>query len=287
MIVDENEKKKEEKNERLLVDLYEYYFLKLDYNICEDLVSICVPCLLKVTLNKEGNEETQKEVEMALLALSNIRELYRSEKELYLNEIKEIIQNHQKHQNLTRFAYQSAWQFLYNRNFFFNELESVIVNELHFAREARREIEDLSKCVDWKRKEEGKGEREAKEELILGRWLDVIHNYFDSLRLWNEESAELIDSIVQVFRASRDNNKEIHLKCLYLIRRAAKEKIVKIDELLKGGFIDSILEETQLPTLDDKIIINYLVFYEVISERLKDEEKDEMEEEKRKKTIIR
>ncbi|KAH7819577.1 uncharacterized protein MONOS_13608 [Monocercomonoides exilis] len=35
-------------------------------------VSVCMPCLLKFALKKDGNQEAQKEVEMALLALNNI-----------------------------------------------------------------------------------------------------------------------------------------------------------------------------------------------------------------------
>ncbi|KAH7819640.1 uncharacterized protein MONOS_7032 [Monocercomonoides exilis] len=69
MIAEENEKKKEEKNEKLLVDFYEC-FLLLSLGFSTDLLSICVPFLLKVALNKEETDEAQKEVEMALLALS-------------------------------------------------------------------------------------------------------------------------------------------------------------------------------------------------------------------------
>eukprot|EP00770_Monocercomonoides_exilis_P014393 MONOS_14339.1-p1 / transcript=MONOS_14339.1 / gene=MONOS_14339 / organism=Monocercomonoides_exilis_PA203 / gene_product=unspecified product / transcript_product=unspecified product / location=Mono_scaffold00984:20000-20750(-) / protein_length=210 / sequence_SO=supercontig / SO=protein_coding / is_pseudo=false len=73
MIIDENEKKKEEKNEKFLTDLCECYALLIYQFSCE-LLSIIVPCLLKAASKKEGNEETQKEVKMALLALSNIKQ---------------------------------------------------------------------------------------------------------------------------------------------------------------------------------------------------------------------
>ncbi|KAH7828412.1 uncharacterized protein MONOS_15190 [Monocercomonoides exilis] len=109
---------------------------------------MCVSCLLKVTLKKEEDEETQKEVEMALLALSCIYSHYEIEQKQYLNEIKEIIHYHQEHHNLTRLAYLYAWEFLILRLNTDKSLNEVIVNELHFIREARREIEDLSKCVD-------------------------------------------------------------------------------------------------------------------------------------------
>eukprot|EP00770_Monocercomonoides_exilis_P000712 MONOS_703.1-p1 / transcript=MONOS_703.1 / gene=MONOS_703 / organism=Monocercomonoides_exilis_PA203 / gene_product=unspecified product / transcript_product=unspecified product / location=Mono_scaffold00011:252898-253649(-) / protein_length=184 / sequence_SO=supercontig / SO=protein_coding / is_pseudo=false len=69
MIINENEKK-DEKNEKLLADLCECY-ISLNFNFEPELLSICVSCLLKVALKKDENEETQKEVEMALLALGN------------------------------------------------------------------------------------------------------------------------------------------------------------------------------------------------------------------------
>ncbi|KAH7825155.1 uncharacterized protein MONOS_1472 [Monocercomonoides exilis] len=67
----EEEKKKERKNKKLLIDLCECFVL-LNNRINSELISICIPCLLKIALKKEENEETQKEVEIALLALSNI-----------------------------------------------------------------------------------------------------------------------------------------------------------------------------------------------------------------------
>ncbi|KAH7818815.1 uncharacterized protein MONOS_8868 [Monocercomonoides exilis] len=71
MIIDENEKKKEEMNEKRLIDLCECYLL-LNRWPSSEMDSIYVPCLLKVALKKDETEEAQKEVEMALLALGNI-----------------------------------------------------------------------------------------------------------------------------------------------------------------------------------------------------------------------
>ncbi|KAH7826359.1 uncharacterized protein MONOS_8649 [Monocercomonoides exilis] len=65
------EKKNEEKNEKLLIDLCECYLFLIEFFSSES-ISISVSCLLVVALKKEENEETQKEVEMALLALSRI-----------------------------------------------------------------------------------------------------------------------------------------------------------------------------------------------------------------------
>ncbi|KAH7819689.1 uncharacterized protein MONOS_17934 [Monocercomonoides exilis] len=76
MIAEEEEKKeKEKRNEKLLVDLCECY-LFLSCGFTHELLSVCSPCLLKAASVKEESEENQKDVEMALLALSCIRADY-------------------------------------------------------------------------------------------------------------------------------------------------------------------------------------------------------------------
>eukprot|EP00770_Monocercomonoides_exilis_P011724 MONOS_11668.1-p1 / transcript=MONOS_11668.1 / gene=MONOS_11668 / organism=Monocercomonoides_exilis_PA203 / gene_product=unspecified product / transcript_product=unspecified product / location=Mono_scaffold00599:22165-23325(+) / protein_length=317 / sequence_SO=supercontig / SO=protein_coding / is_pseudo=false len=112
MIVEED-KKKEEKDEKLLVDLCECYLLFNSFASSE-MISICMPCLLKVALKKEENMETQKDVEMALLAFGTIW-YCKTEEDQYLDEIKEIIQYHKEHRNLTQLSYQSAWELLINQ----------------------------------------------------------------------------------------------------------------------------------------------------------------------------
>ncbi|KAH7819736.1 uncharacterized protein MONOS_17892 [Monocercomonoides exilis] len=144
MIINENEKK-EDKNDRLLVDLCECY-ASFRSNFSKEWISIIVPCLLKAGLRKEESKEVQKDVEMALLALCNTK-YYFIEQELYLNEIKDIVKYHQEHHNLTQLAYQYAWEFLINRLLCDNSLEDVVVNELHFAREAARELEELTRSL--------------------------------------------------------------------------------------------------------------------------------------------
>ncbi|KAH7832281.1 uncharacterized protein MONOS_18520 [Monocercomonoides exilis] len=180
-------KKKGEKNEKLLIGLCECC-VTLRYIISPELFSICFPYLLKVVLKKEENEETQKEVEIALLALRHAN--YRKGiEELYLNEIIEIIRYHQEHHNLTQLAYQSTWEFLMSRPYFDDEsLEEVVVNELCFCKEAKREIEELSKSVDWRRTEEEKERgKKGKEEIILLEWLKTLDIYFYCCRLRIEE----------------------------------------------------------------------------------------------------
>ncbi|KAH7828472.1 uncharacterized protein MONOS_17183 [Monocercomonoides exilis] len=218
MIIEE-EKKKEEKDEKHLADLYEC-FISLSFDFPQGLILMCVSCLLKVALKKEEDEETQKEVEMALLALSCIYSHYEIEQKQYLNEIKEIIQYHQEHHNLTRLAYLYAWEFLIFRLDTDKSLNEVIVNELYFGREARRELKELSKCVDWKRKEERRGEKEGKEEYILIEGLQY-------------ESVELISSITQIYRAATDNREDI--------------------DMLKGGAVDAVLEGLQRHTFKGKM----------------------------------
>ncbi|KAH7829963.1 uncharacterized protein MONOS_18560 [Monocercomonoides exilis] len=70
-MIDENEKKKG-KDEKQLTDCCECYLL-LSNDYISSLLPICVLSLLNAALKKEENEEVQKEVEIALLALSNIK----------------------------------------------------------------------------------------------------------------------------------------------------------------------------------------------------------------------
>ncbi|KAH7823447.1 uncharacterized protein MONOS_17605 [Monocercomonoides exilis] len=280
LIINE-EKKKEEKNERRLIDLCECYLLLNDEEIPDELLSIIVPCLLKIASKKDKTEEIQKEVETALLALGNIG-FWELEEELYLKEMKDIINYHQKHHNLTRLAYQSAWQFFIYRFFNDDSLEEVIANKLHFAREARREIEELTRCIDWKRKKEGRRRKEAKEVRIIKRWIQTFEKFFLSCSLWNEEYEEIIGSIVRVFRASKDKYREICKGCISSLRNAAQNRDVKVDDLLKGRAVDAVLEEIQRPTLNGKIAFESLQFFTNVSRRLKEEADGETDEAKRK-----
>ncbi|KAH7832728.1 uncharacterized protein MONOS_15396 [Monocercomonoides exilis] len=276
----EEKKKKDEKNEKLQTDLCECYLL-LNMWISSELLSICVPCLLKAASKKEESEDTRKEVEMALLALCNLR-FIKIEQELYLNEIKEIIQHHQEYHNLTRLAYQSAWRFLVSRLWDDNSLEKVIVVEQHFAREAARELEELSKSVDWKKNKKG-GERKEKEEMITTlRWMQTLSFFFGNCYLWNEEYVELFSSIVGVLRASRDNYREISEKCIYPFEEASGRRVVKIGSLWQSGAVDVALEEIHKSAKDDEIAAKILKFFMNVSRRLKEKKKDEIEEMKRK-----
>ncbi|KAH7817054.1 uncharacterized protein MONOS_13824 [Monocercomonoides exilis] len=240
------------------------------------MLCVCVPCLLKVASVKEESEETQKEVEMALLTLSRMGYCL-IERELYLKKITEIIKHQQKQRNLTKLAYQSAWDFLIYRFWVDNSLEEVIVNELHFSREAARELEELTKCVNWKKKEEEMNKEEAKEEFALVRWLQTSNIYFLSCRLQNEEYVELIGSIVQVYRAAKGNYGVISNQCIYPLKIAAERRDVRVEDLLNGGAVDTVLEGMQQPTLDDNVMRNCLYFFLNVSKRLKRKTDDELE----------
>ncbi|KAH7823324.1 uncharacterized protein MONOS_4190 [Monocercomonoides exilis] len=276
MIIDEDEKE-EGKDEKLLVDLCECY-LMLVHEIHWRLISICVPYLLKVALNKVEDENAQKEVEMALLALSRIGE-YGWIGEQHQKEIKEILKHHQKHRNLTCLAYYSAWRLLINGLYGNRKLEQMIVNKLHFAREAGRELNEEAKCVNWAVKNK---KQETEEDILLMKWLKILHVFIKDCKLWNEEYSELIGSIVQIFRVAMANHRGISCRCMELLRGAAGKRNIEIDDLLKGGVFDLILKELQRPTLNDSFFMNYMICLLEILKRLKKEEDGEASEAKRK-----
>ncbi|KAH7819259.1 uncharacterized protein MONOS_2884 [Monocercomonoides exilis] len=274
-MIAEEEKKKEGENEKLLVDLCECY-LMLRNNASSELISICVPRLLKVAMNRKENEETQKDVEMALLALNRIDIYVQIEQEPYMNELKEIMKNHQEHRNLTRLAYQCTWQFLICRFFNDKSLEEVIVNELHLAREARRELEELMKCIDWGRGKEEKRVTETKEAFTILSLLGIFEFYFSLCTIRKEEFVGLINSIVQIFRAAKDNHREIGSQCVNILRRAVGYRTAGVDGLLKGGAVEAFLEEIQRPTMDDEMVHHISMFFKEISIRCKKEERKDM-----------
>ncbi|KAH7828547.1 uncharacterized protein MONOS_4969 [Monocercomonoides exilis] len=281
MIIDENEKN-EGKNEKLLVDLCECYLL-LYGMFNPKLLLICSCCLLKVALNKEENEETQKEVEMALLSLSHIyRRNFFMDRELHLSALKEIIQNHLEHRNLTHLAYQMAWEFFIDRFFKDESLKGLIANELHFVREATRELDELTKCADWERNEEEGGGGKTKEVVIIMRWLEVIQTFFFQTRYRNEEYAELISSIVNVFRKAKAKFSRICRKCIYCIRAAVYNSAVKIEDLLESEAVDVVLEASPPSHVDIIKIDVYLDFFKILCGRLTCEEEIESDEAKRK-----
>ncbi|KAH7822141.1 uncharacterized protein MONOS_5955 [Monocercomonoides exilis] len=197
MIIDE-EKKKEEKNEKLLTDLCECYLALLErkHFVPDDVLKIVVHYILRAASNKEESEEVQKEVEMALLPLSNIFP-YTVEKEEHEKELIEILLHHRQHHNLTHLAYQSA----------------LIL---------------LKGCMT------GRNLRQKKYEL----------------------------------EAANDNCRELHLKVMDLFQTMAISTIVSIDDMLKGGAIDCILEYMTKSTLDDEFVDSHVKTFLYIWERM-------------------
>ncbi|KAH7818753.1 uncharacterized protein MONOS_5292 [Monocercomonoides exilis] len=279
MMIDENEKK-EEKDVNHLIDLCECYLL-LEGLFSSKYHSIYMPFLLKVASKKEESKEVQKEVEMALLALVNTFR-HSIKKELYLSEIVEIIKRHQEFNNLTRLACSSAWVFLINRVYSDKSLEKVIVDELHFARDATRELEHLSKCVDWKREKEERKGKETKEELIIFGWICTITCYLSWCKLRNEELTGLIVGIADILFAAKDNYQKISNVCIDLFKVALRKEAVKAEGLLSCGVVDAVLEGIQQPTLNDYFAFDGLRILKKISKSLKGKKRDEIEEVKGK-----
>ncbi|KAH7826828.1 uncharacterized protein MONOS_18588 [Monocercomonoides exilis] len=279
MVVEE-EKKKERMNESLLIDLCECYLMLNDNFFSEKLLSICVPNLLQVALKKEVCKEVQKDVELALTALSCISTSINVKQEWYLNKIKEIIQYHQKHHNLTHLAYQSAWQFLIFRFCEDKSFKELIVNELHFAREAIKELEELTDCR--KRKKKEKKSKYRKTEKVFMRWVISLLYYVRTFQLLNEEHIELVHRLVCLHRADIKNEIEILESFVIIFWEMSGNESVCIDILLKEGAFDEILKEIQLSTSKNEIIYYCLAFYLKISDRLKEKKYDEKEEKERK-----
>ncbi|KAH7826717.1 uncharacterized protein MONOS_14817 [Monocercomonoides exilis] len=283
---EEEERKRRRKNPKLLIDLCECCaMLRFYYNSKEELPAIAVPCLLKVGLNKKGSREAQKEVEMAVLALSNIGSVAPGNEDLYFNEMREIIQHHQEHRNLTRLAYQSAWKFLINRLRYDKSFEENFVNELKFIREASRELEELTKSVDWKRKDGEERGTESQEELVLMRWLYALRCFILGCKLWREEYVGIISSIAQLLREAKDNHIKIRNSCIRIFYETATgNKSAKVDFLLKGGAVDAVWGELHKSAMDNEIAAKILKFFMNVSKKLKEEDKEEKEKAKRKET---
>ncbi|KAH7815362.1 uncharacterized protein MONOS_18330 [Monocercomonoides exilis] len=284
-LIFEEYKKIEEKNKMVFVNICECYLLF--YNeVPHQLLSTCVSCLLIIALNKEETEEVQKKVEMALLTLSCIIEDFNIEKRLYFPDIKEIIEYHQKFHNLTQIAYQSAWEFLIKRRRNEDSLEEVIVNELHFAREATKEVEELAKCANWKRK--GKMKM-GKEGIVISRWLKTLGKFLDLCKSWDDECDELIHCLVSRFREANDNYGEINNVNMYFFIQAVRRRDKAIDAFLKNGAIEAVLEKVVQLNAKLRIVDNSLRMLKILLFGLKSEMEKENDEVKRKekKRVVR
>ncbi|KAH7831262.1 uncharacterized protein MONOS_3890 [Monocercomonoides exilis] len=269
MIVDEDKKKKEDKNEKLMIDLCECYMFHYDRDLSE-ILPIILPCVLNVALKKEESEETLKEVEIALLAISCTGYWRKMQKELYLNEIKEIVQYHQEHHNLTPLAYQSTWKFLITRLYKDKSLSEVFVNELHFSREAARELEEPEKHVDWKIKEnEMKKTKEVKE---ISKWIEMVDDFFEYSEQWNDECVVLVRCLSKLCVMARENFKAIVIEyCEIFSSIICSQPVLAVaNDVLKGGVFDFFMEELCHSTVEHDVMRFCLNFFYELSETFKE-----------------
>ncbi|KAH7822799.1 uncharacterized protein MONOS_7095 [Monocercomonoides exilis] len=259
MIIEED-KKKEEKNKKLIADLCECYMMLQDSDISKKLLSICMSCVVKVALNKEETLNTQKEVEMALFVLGDDRKFDIYDKKLNIKKITEIIHYHQEHHNLTHVAYQSAWWILMRRFRYNKSLEDIIANELHFVREAAREMEALTRNVDWTRKED----KEMKERITLERWLKALDVFGTLGQLQNEEFTKLTKLIIGICGAAKCNHRKVYKKYYSFLSYFILQKAESEDYLLCEEAIDFILEEMHGPTIKQEVTtLSAYVFYKL------------------------
>ncbi|KAH7816032.1 uncharacterized protein MONOS_18268 [Monocercomonoides exilis] len=231
-----------------------------DYRLSKDLARIVVPCLLKAVLKKEENEDAQKEVEMALLALSNIWQAAKVPQELYLIEILEIIKYHQEHHNLTRFAYQSAWIFFVNRLSASKKREIEIANEMHFGSEAIRELEELALCVNVKKNE--KVPKDCEDGRVILRWLDVYEAFgYCSKEFKEKESQNFMKCIVDLLKEAKGCEKGIYGKIVDSFMNLIKSDEILFSEVVMTEAFEVILEMMHTPTLDDELTADCLCIF--------------------------
>ncbi|KAH7816493.1 uncharacterized protein MONOS_15402 [Monocercomonoides exilis] len=277
-MIREKEHKEKEDEEKLFADLCECYHILCNFFDCvpEEIVAVSVPCLLKVALNKGESEEVQKEVEMDLMAMSNVEKWENAEEELYLDEITEIIQYHEEHHNLTQLAYQSAWQLLIKRFQIDGSLEDVIVDELHLMKEATRELEELAKHVDWEGEARWLGK--MTEVHVPKRWFNILNSYFDCVEWKRGDCSDFVQFIVELCRVKMMNDAEMLRALLNLIGIMVDNTSIEIESILKGEAIDFALEEICQSTLDNNIARSRIIIFLHLDKRLSKKKDCEHEE---------
>ncbi|KAH7819212.1 uncharacterized protein MONOS_18663 [Monocercomonoides exilis] len=284
MIIEE-EMKIEEKNENLLIDLCDCYLMNYPIicygKIPKKMLSILVCYLVKSASKKEDKEEAQEEVELALLTLSNIWKYVKERKDQHLNEIKEVIKFHQVHRNLTRLAYQSAWKLLINRLNEDKSLEDMIVNELHFAREAKGELIELEMTMNLiKQNGDDEKGKEGKRDIcnLISEWLDSIYWYFYSAKIKTEENVKLLDCIISLCKKSMNLGNGLSENSYYYVGDIMETDGVSVDDVLKSDAIKYFMNETQQSTLVDDVISPCMRFFKLISKWLNKGRKNEIRE---------
>ncbi|KAH7831259.1 uncharacterized protein MONOS_3893 [Monocercomonoides exilis] len=261
MIVEEN-KKKEGINKQLLIDLCECYLL-LNDKFSSELRSICGPCLFYVASNKSEREEVKTEVEMSLLALAKLEGS--KENCSYLDVIDEIIKYHQKHHNLTRLAYQSAWSFLVGYLYSKDYLKVEIMYKMHFARESTSELEELLKRNNLVKKE--KSLEEMKEVRIIGNWVKIlIEVAYHGCNMSRKIFVGLFSLIARLYKATKGFERKISDDCINLFCEVIKLNENPLPVLVRSGATGCVLEEMSQSTLHDNALMDCLQFLHSQSE---------------------
>ncbi|KAH7819656.1 uncharacterized protein MONOS_17929 [Monocercomonoides exilis] len=282
LMIFEEMSKKEGKSERLLIDLCECYYLLSDDNINEKMAPSITSCLLKVASNEERSINIQKEVEMALLALSEGSRGTLVKGSQPLEEMIDIIYHHNDHRNLTQLAFQSAWRFMINNWHRNSNSQIVVVASMIFLTVVKRELKELIKCVDWKREDEGREKirSEPKATQMIIRWLDVLGNFFIMCDKWDDDFNEVVRFVVELFRTARDNEQEISEMCTHALKMLARSKNSSVDIFEKCGVSEMISQEINCRDSNDKITENCTVILLLISAKSKDKADNDTKVEK-------
>ncbi|KAH7820053.1 uncharacterized protein MONOS_7572 [Monocercomonoides exilis] len=280
----ETEAMKRERDENLLIDLCKCYILlrREKDSVSIELRLIIIPFLMNVVLRKIKSKEAQREIEIILTALSTMEEKQNAITDLCVNEMVEVIKYHQQHRNLTRLAHQSAWIYLVNHFEPGGILERTCMNELHIAREVAMELEELTKCVDWKKK---KAKWEAqKEAWMIKRWINTVKDKFGFLdfELRNVERIELYRWISRTCKLAGKNEREISKDCIKLFESKTAGTNTSIDFLLKSEIVEAVFETLLLSTLDEEEAESCLHFFVTLSDGLREKSDYETVEAKRK-----
>ncbi|KAH7823572.1 uncharacterized protein MONOS_18622 [Monocercomonoides exilis] len=271
----ENEERKEKKggNENLLTDLCECYLLLFDGSCEEEISRTVAICLLKVASNKDTSEEAQNKVEIALLAMGkgNISIVLQDKYDYFLNEISEIIRYHQDHRNLSHLSYQSAWFFILyrlKRNKQSENLWKFFVTKKDFYREATKELNELSKCVNRIKKEKKEMRKEIKNFYIIERWLHVFTEVVDVQILLVEIQIDIMKCVANISRRTKDSFIGIREKCTDIIMKVLDGGVMNTFDLIGGGAVDAMLEELSRSYMIRSSFCDCSTFFENIHQRL-------------------
>eukprot|EP00770_Monocercomonoides_exilis_P015457 MONOS_15407.1-p1 / transcript=MONOS_15407.1 / gene=MONOS_15407 / organism=Monocercomonoides_exilis_PA203 / gene_product=unspecified product / transcript_product=unspecified product / location=Mono_scaffold01223:6721-7500(-) / protein_length=260 / sequence_SO=supercontig / SO=protein_coding / is_pseudo=false len=205
------------------------------------------------------------------------------------NEIKEIIQYHQEHRNLTYLAYQSAWMIMVNELSNESSLEKMITKKLHFVRESARELGEMIKSVEWTRKKGREGEdvrTEMKKLNIIRRWRKTIVSYYRSCTVWSEETADLLSEVVNLCKKAKEFAGKGEKSFIMDLWWVVSSGVVCNGDMLRSGVVDFMLGEITRETMS--LEPTYCSgFFVALASRLKkkskkEEKKWEKKEEKKK-----